>query len=235
MALDSSPTIEEAHTVRINRSLAFLKVGQFDATLIDVESASIALGLTEKALYRKAQAFSNLRRHRECCEVLKVLCLEYPTNAAAKSELTRAISRLVEQETGKYRLQQLYIEASNLRPPLLDHSTYTAPVSIRPSGSRGRGLFTNRAIKAGELLFCEKAFAHAFVDTGNGAPSEAVSLLINTETDSVTMGAQPQLITSIVQKLYQNPSLASMVTDLHHGSYRPVDVSEIDGIPVVDT
>jgi len=161
--------------------------------------------------------------------------MEYPSNVAAQGELTRAINRLAEQEYGRYRFKQLYMEASKLRPPHLDHSTYVGPVSVRASGSRGRGLFTTKAVKAGELLLCEKAFAHAFVDNGKAKVNADITLLVNTETDSMAMGAQAELIRMIVQKLYRNPSLASVITDLHHGSYKPVDVSDVDDTPIVDT
>lgn len=227
--------MEEAHTLRLNRSLAFIKAKQFDAALSDLESASTILKPTEKALSRKSQALYHLQRYRECCETLKVFRMEYPSNLAAQGELTRSINRLAEQEYGRYRFKQLYMEASKLRPPHLDHSTYVGPVSVRSSGSRGRGLFTTETVKAGELLLCEKAFAHAFVDNGKEAANADVAILINAETDSITMGSQAELIRMIVQKLYRNPSLASIFTDLHHGSYKPVDVSSVDGIPIVDT
>lgn len=90
--------------------------------------------------------------------------MEYPSNVAAKCELTRAINRLAEQENGRYCFKQLYVEATKLRPLHLDHSIYVGPVFIRALGSRGRGLFTIEAVKAGDLLLCEKAFVHAFVD-----------------------------------------------------------------------
>ena len=49
------------------------------------------------------------------------------------------------------------------------------------------------------------------------------------------MGTQSDLITAIVQKLRRNPSLISEFTTLHHGSYEPVNLIEVDGRPVVDT
>jgi hypothetical protein len=231
-ALDCSPTVEEAHTIKLNRSLAFLKTKRFDAALCDLESASTTQKPAEKVLFRRFQALYNLQRYRECCEVLTVFRMEYPGNLTAKGELARAITRLAEQENSRYQFKQLYVEAIQLRPPHLDHSTYVGPVSVRTSGSRGRGLFTTEAVKAGDLLLCEKAFAHAFADTGK---AEEVTILINTETDSMTMGAQTELISMIVQKLYRNPSLVSVFTELHHGSYKPVGVSDVDSTPVVDT
>ncbi|KIX98864.1 uncharacterized protein Z520_05325 [Fonsecaea multimorphosa CBS 102226] len=234
-ALDCSPTEEETHTIKVNRALAFLKVRRFDAALTDLESESPPPKPTEKALYNKALALYNLQRYRECSEVLKTLRLAYPNNVAAKDRFTRTIQRLAEQESGRYKFKDLRTEAAKLRPPHLDHATYTGPVCIRTSGDRGRGLFTTKAVKAGELLLCEKAFAHAFVDPEKGAVDGNMTLLINAETDTITMGAQPELIQLIVQKLYRNPSLAPVITSLHHGSYEPVNVSEVDGTPVVDT
>jgi hypothetical protein len=69
--------------------------------------------------------------------------MEYPSNMAAKGELTRAIQRLAEQEKERYRFEQLYKEATRLRH-------YTR--SVRTSGSQGRCLFIIEAVKAGGLL-----------------------------------------------------------------------------------
>ncbi|GAB1310474.1 SET domain-containing protein [Madurella fahalii] len=235
-ALGCSPTAEEAHTIKLNRSLAFLKTKQFDAALSDIESATAAPKPAEKALFRKSQALYDLQRYRECCEVLKVLRMEYPNNNAAKVQLDRAIKRLAEHTNGRYQFAQLHAEAARLRPPHLDHATYIGPVHVKASGSRGRGLFTSRAVKAGDLLFCEKAFAHAFVDEeGASGGIRDTTILIDAEADSVTMGAHPDLINMVIQKLYRNPSLAPVITDLHHGSYEPVDTSHVDSTPVVDT
>jgi hypothetical protein len=53
--------------------------------------------------------------------------------------------------------------------------------------------------------------------------------------DEATIGTQGELIELIVQKLSKNPSLLSGFVDLHHGTYKSVDVLEVDGIPIVDT
>lgn len=161
--------------------------------------------------------------------------MEYPSNQSAQHELTRAIDRLVEQEKGTYHFKKLHMEANKLRPPHLDHATYIGPVTLRETGSRGRGLFTTKEVKAGDLLLCEKAFAHAFVDTANKEYSAGMSLLLNTETDRMTVGAQADLLGMIVRKLYGNPPLDSAITELHHGTYKPVHVAEVDGKPIVDT
>jgi hypothetical protein len=125
------------------------------------------------------------------------------------------------------------MEATKFRPLYLYHSIYLGPVSVRSSASWGRGLFTIETIKAGGLLLCEKAFAYTFVDTAEH--SQDMELFINTETNSITTRTQAGLIRMIVQKLYRNPSLVLVLINPYHGSYKPVGVSDIDSIPVVDT
>jgi len=49
------------------------------------------------------------------------------------------------------------------------------------------------------------------------------------------MGTQADLITAIVQKLRQNPSLMPAYMSLHHGDYKPVKETQVDGTPIVDT
>ncbi|KAE8381346.1 hypothetical protein BDV26DRAFT_278907 [Aspergillus bertholletiae] len=232
-ALDSSPTIEEDLTIRLNRALTFLKTDQFDAALHDVMLTLTNDTSSEKALFRKSQALYHLRRFQESCEVHKVLSKAYPSNIAAKSEFDRATARLEEGQSGEYPFGQLQREAIKRRPPLLDRATYIGPVSVRSAESRGRGLFTTEAVRAGDLLFCEKALAHAFYD--EAGHSNNISLLMNTDKQTATMGTQAELISLIAQKLHKSPSLISTFTDLYHGSYTPVGITEVDGIPVVDT
>ncbi|KAL2839285.1 hypothetical protein BJY01DRAFT_250596 [Aspergillus pseudoustus] len=235
-ALDSSPTTDEALTIRLNRALTYLKTHQFDAALYDLETVLSDQESSEKALFRKSQALYHLARFQESCKVHEVLDATFPTNPTAKTELNRATARLAEQQTGKYPFKYLQREAKKRCPPLLDRGTYIGPLAVRSTESRGRGLFTTEAVTAGDLLLCEKAFAHAFHDeAARGASSSSLSILMNTETNTMTMGTQADLISLIAQKLYRNPSLMPMFTDLYHGSYHPVDVAEVDGIPIVDT
>lgn len=232
-ALDSSPTNEEALVIRLNRALTFLKTHRFDAAFRDLEVALSISNLSEKALFRKAQALYHLQRFRESCEVHMVLGKKYPGNAAARTEFNRAIARLAEQKNANYPFKQMYLDAKRHLPPHLDRATYIGPVSVKTTESRGRGLFTTDAVKAGDLLFCEKAFAYAFHD--EKSPGQGISLLINAQAETMMIGTQAELIGIIVQKLYKNPSLISTFTDLHHGSYKPVNVSEVDNVPVIDT
>lgn len=237
-ALNSALDEGEAQIIQLNRSLALLKAKNFDAALADLEPLVSIPKPVEKALYRKAQVLYNLQRFEECCEVLKTLRLEYSDNSQAEKELLKATKRFQEQTSGKYIFKQFHAEAKKLRPPHLDHATYTGPVAIRGAGLRGRGLFTTRAIKAGDLLLCEKAFAHAYTAEAaqqGGNEENDLTLLINVENDSMTMGAQSELIRMIFQKIHKSPSFAPAIMDLHHGSYDSVGSCMVDKTPVIDT
>ncbi|KAH8799851.1 TPR domain protein [Xylogone sp. PMI_703] len=234
-ALSSSPTAEEAISIKLNRSLAYIRRGQFESALSDLDGVLESSNASEKGLYRKAQALYYLQRYRECCEVVNGLRRAFPNNKEASSLLTRSIERLVEQEKGKYKFKQMYSEAAKLRPPLLDHSTFVGPVSIQTAASKGRGLFTTKAVKAGDLLLCEKAFAHSFIDQENRSPNSKMTLLIHTDSDSLYMGGRADLIETMLQKLHRNPSMIPVITDLHHGKYPTSDIFEVDGTAILDT
>ncbi|RJE27509.1 hypothetical protein PHISCL_00095 [Aspergillus sclerotialis] len=231
-ALYSSPTHEEALTIKLNRVLAYLHTSQFEAALRDAETMTDS-EQSEKALFRKAQALYHLRRFRESCEVFAVLAREYPENDAARAEFNRAIARLAEQERGNYQFDRLQLEVERRRPPLLDHATYVGPVCVKLTESRGRGLFTTEGVRAGDLLLCEKAFAYAFHD--GELPSLGLFLTVNANEKTMTLGTQLDLVSMIVQKLHKNPSQMETFNSLYSGSYKSVEVGEVDGLPIVDT
>lgn len=146
----------------------------------------------------------------------------------------RTEKRLSEQEKGEYDFKAMY-KAAEDTPPYLDNATYIGPVIIKNSKGRGRGLFTTRAVVAGELLLCEKAFSYCFASREENTGSSKTSMLINTQTKRVTMGTQAELITATAQKMMRNPTLAPSFIALHHGDYKPVKETEVDGQPVIDT
>jgi len=132
-----------------------------------------------------------------------------------------------------YEFKGMQLDAKERQPPHLDYGTFVGPVSVKPTKYHGRGLFTTKPVKAGDLSLCEKAFACAYYDSNDAA--QDLALLINAQNDTMTVGAQAELIELVVQKLYKNASLLPDFIDLHHGKYQAVDVHEVDGIPIVDT
>lgn len=216
-------------TAQLNRALS-LKSYRFDAALRDVEDVLQVSELSEKGLFRKAQALYQLRRFKKSCETHAILT-KYPDNTMAAHEYARAPAHLVEQESGRYEFRKMMLEAKKRQPPRLDCGMYIFPVTVKQTESHGRGLFTTEAVKAGDLLFCEKAFAHAFHDED---ASKDLRLLLNVDMDKATIGTQGELIELIAQKLHKNPSLLPGFVDLHHGTYDSGDVLEVDDIPIVE-
>ena len=175
-----------------------------------------------------------MQRFRECHETLTRLLDNYPGNAEARNELLRTERRLREQERGDYDFQNMY-KSAEATPPHADNATFMGPVTIKASEGRGRGLFTARDVVAGELLLCEKAFSYLYASKTEDTVSSSTRLLLNPHTKQGTMGTQADLITSTLQKMLRNPSLMPSFTALHHGDYKPVKETEVDGLPVVDT
>lgn len=217
--------------------MAYLQDESFEAALADTRCLGAVSNTSEKALYRAGKALYGLGRFSQCCEILKTLCEKYPKNLAAEKDLAQVRLRLVEQQCGTYDFEAIYKEVATARPPHLDHATFIGPVVVKKSQGRGRGLFTTKAVEPGELLLCEKAFAHCYAGSSEEASKgcSKISVLMNIHTNLVTMGTQGDLITAIVQKLWRNPSLLSEFVTLHHGSQEPVCATEVDGKPVIDT
>jgi hypothetical protein len=161
---------------------------------------------------------------------LQLLAESYPDNKAVRSEMKRVKARLNEQQKGEYNFGQMYKQA-RMDPPLIDCADFSVPVEVRTSPGRGQGLFTTKAVSAGDLLLCEKAFAYSHVHEDD----DSTNLLMNLETQRMIVGGQAILLSQIVQKLFHSPESSCAFLDLHHGDYKPVTVSECDGAPVVDS
>ncbi|KAL9597818.1 MAG: hypothetical protein Q9219_004895 [cf. Caloplaca sp. 3 TL-2023] len=227
-ALRVSTTSELSRILRLNRALTNLKLGLFDRTLEDVGNLVLDEQPSEKGLYRAAMALYGLERFEESHVTLQTLIRHYPECDLAKKEIVRTSQRLQEEEHGIYDFGAMQ-KAAKKTPPCLDNATFTGNVQIQASKGRGRGLFTTKNVNVGELLLCEKAITYCSSSDRN------TSLLMNTHTNHATFGTQAELITVSVQKFLRNPSLATQFFSLYHGDYKPVDTTEVDGSPIIDT
>ncbi|KAL5046142.1 hypothetical protein BDW71DRAFT_197864 [Aspergillus fruticulosus] len=231
-ALESSPTAEEAITIRLDRAVSCLGAHEFEAALHDLDIQPTP-DAAEQALLRKSEALYYLQRYKESFEVHRIRVGKFSGNRDAEAESNRVRARLNEQRTGSYEFRKMQREAKERRPPFLDHVTYVGPVAICTTASHGRGLLTTQAVKASDLLLCEKAFAHAPYDSNDA--KRGLPMLISPQTNVMTLGTQEDLITPTTQKIYKNPSLGADFTTHYHGSYQSVDVLEVDSKLVVDT
>ncbi|KAH6645483.1 hypothetical protein BKA67DRAFT_585158 [Truncatella angustata] len=234
-AICIATTPEEQQLAHLNRSLTNLHLNRPKKALYDAsKSCESDIEPNEKALFRQAKAFYSLAKFKLCMEKLIVLVRCNPRNTDTWAEIRRVKQRLLEEETGSYDFASMYKQAE-ATPPLIDCATYVGPVAVRNSVGRGRGLFTTRAVKSGELLFCEKAFAYSYAGDDSSIGRSNTTILMNLSTGTICVGGQAHLITQVVQKLYHDPSEAKVFIDLYHGDYTPVKTFEADGSPVVDT
>ncbi len=220
--LASSPTPDEETVIRLNRALAYIRDESFEAALVDTQVLLQTPNISEKALYRGSKALYSLGRFSECEKVLRSLQMKYPKNSEAAREIKKVNIRLREEQSGSYNFTAIFKDLAKVGP-LLDRATFVGAVAVKESPGRGCGLFTTKPVKAGELLLCEKAFAYCY-------PKENSIYLYQTAKDM-----ESALVKAILQKLLQNPSYAAQFTTLHHGSYRAVNMNQIDGKPIIDT
>lgn len=201
-------------TIKRNRSLAYLKTGQYDAALSDTGYPEMGTGDVEKAQFRAAEALYNLARFPEIIPLLEALLRLSPDNKEAASLLERARKRCHEQATGEYDFFQLQIEArtTTMTMPILDVATYTGPVEVKASEGKGRGVFATRAVKLGELLLCEKAFGYIFEKRGDAEPPA------NFGNDLDMKVRMALLQRDVEKKMHYNPSLAPAFMSLHPSS-----------------
>lgn len=235
-ASNIATTCEETRLALLNRSLVNLRLDRPEKALDDARMSRVPGNgaADEMPLFREAKALYALRQFEVCMERLLSLVRLNPRNTDAWAEIKRVKQRQREAETGAYDFRSMYRQAE-ATPPIIDCATYTGPVAVRDAGHRGRGLFTTRPVKAGELLFCEKAFAYSYAHNHDSVGRYESTVLVNFDNETLCVGGQTRLIAQVVQKLYHNPSVAEAITDLHHGDYIPVSIREVDGAPVVDT
>ncbi|KAI0122417.1 hypothetical protein F4814DRAFT_408670 [Daldinia grandis] len=234
-AIRTAGTSKEEQLAYLNRSLTNLYLDRPEKALSDASKSNVGdESLMEKALFREAKALYALGKFSFSLEKLLLLVRSNNRNTDAWDEIKRVKQRLREEEKGSYQFGSMHKQAENT-PPLIDCATHVGSVAVRDSPGRGKGLFTTKAVKAGELLLCEKAFAYSYAGEDSSTGRSNTTVLVNWHTNTMSMGGQANLITQIVQKLYHNHDGASVFTELHHGDYTPVAASEVDGVPVVDT
>ncbi|KAK4693365.1 hypothetical protein P7C71_g4019, partial [Lecanoromycetidae sp. Uapishka_2] len=187
----------EACVLLLHRSHARLQLCAFDAAHADTKAAlklppaCNTLGSeSEKGWFQAAQAMYGLRRFKDSNQYLMILrsryekqgttietprCqVELPGRSEVVAKGLRCQTRLKEQE-GSIDFANMLREAEETYPnPYLDRADYVGPIEIRPcpNPDHGRGLFTTKEVKAGDLLLCEKAFAAAFANPQGSDPND---------------------------------------------------------------
>lgn len=138
-----------------------------------------------------------------------------PATSGVRKEYARCLSRIDEESSGSYNFTALFdsLSPTNVH---LDVASFLSNTRVAESPLHGRGLFAARDIKAGELIYLEKA-----------------TLMPNQYEPSRASAA---LYAMMVRQLYDNPSLAPPILSLYGGAYQRSgrEGELVDGVPVVD-
>ncbi|KAL8816286.1 MAG: hypothetical protein Q9223_004678 [Gallowayella weberi] len=226
-ALDMAVSPELAKIIHLNRSQARLSIQCYDSARDDADFVLNIDGVNEKALFRMARGLYAVGKFNDCRSSLEKLCSSHPRNKIAAIELDRCLERIIEAETGVYDYAAMITEAldklKNKQPPLIDVATYQGPIEIRKC-KYGSGIFTTKAVKAGTLLLCEKAFQciFGFNSTKADVAHDETASRSRCEVqngNNCDPEQQRTLITSILNKLHRNHrTYLEAFTSLHGGS-----------------
>ena len=197
-----------------------MAIGAYDAALADAKAASALLegvegaeALRGKAMFRASRACYGLRRYGEAKAWLGKMVGEGVGGSIVEVELRRVEARLAE-EGGDIDFVGMIGELEKRTE--MDRASWVGGVEKRESREMGggRGLFVTRALKAGEVVAVEKAFAAVFppssddrqeVDEDKKRPRDELRALRAAFAEKVAM------------KLEKNPSLTAEFAQLYAG------------------
>lgn len=166
--------------------------------------------LNAKALFRAAIAAYHLNDYEGSKAILDQL-LELTPNDEPAAVLGKKIRlRLREQACGNYNFDQIRKSLESLGN--LDIASFLLRTEVRPVPVNGTGLFATQDVKAGDIVFCEKAFAAATPQDRQAKPAH-LFLTVNGQS-ALTKMYNVALWKNVVDKLTRNESASQQFKDL---------------------
>ncbi len=189
-------------------------LGRYDAARNDALEALTGTASDWRAYSTAAKAAYGLGDYRASCGYLESAIKLNPKGAGLQRDYERCLDRLREEKEGTFDFRAMF-ESLSPQNVHLDIANYLSSTAVSDSPHHGHGLFASHPIKAGELVFCEKA---------TWMPNQ-----YNPERASAALYAM------MVRQLYDNPSHGQRVLGLY-GVYERTGAegSLVDGVPVVD-
>ncbi|KAK1585441.1 TPR domain-containing protein [Colletotrichum navitas] len=167
-----------------------------------------------KAYFIAAKAAYELRDFRISKQYFDSALELKPGAANIQKDYERCLSRLQERK-GDYDLAAMTLAVSpkNIH---IDRASFLSRTEVRDSLHHGRGLFATEDIRAGEMVFAERAAS---------VPNE-----FNPNHNAAAAYAQ------LIELCADNPTVHKRVLDLYGGTYRRSghEGTIVDGKPVVD-
>ncbi|KAF3762280.1 SET domain-containing protein [Cryphonectria parasitica EP155] len=192
-----------------------LALARYDHAKHDALASLTGASSDWKAYLIAGRAAYGLRDYQTSHENLKRALELNPDGVGVKREVDRCLSRLSEQSRGSFDFRQMS-ESIHAQSVHLDSATFTARTKIAASSLHGQGIFAKEDIKAGEVVFVEKAMT---------MPHQYETSL-----------AAAALYAIMVRQLCDNPPLAKDFFSLYGGDYTRsgLEGKIIDGTPVID-
>ncbi|KAK4167213.1 SET and MYND domain-containing protein 4 [Cladorrhinum sp. PSN259] len=192
-----------------------LLLGRYDAAKADSLASGTGGPGDWKAYYNAGRAAYGLCEYEKSKEFLEKAVELNSSNKAIRKEYDRCLARLREQETGEYDFPAMFASLSPTNVHL-DRGSFLRNTRVAESPLHGRGLFAAKDLKAGDLVFVEKA-----------------ALMPNQYEPSRASAA---LYALTVRQLCDNPSLAKDILNMHADDYERsgVEGTIVDGVPVLD-
>ena len=222
-----------------NRAAANILLGQFKQGLIDAEAAIIPNGqgrddkiktLNTKAFERAGHAAYTLGNYDKAGKLYRQALDLSPNHKEILEALQNLEERQQERSTGNYNFEKMNKSCSKKRNRP-DHASFISNTEIRDAGKHGRGLFTTKAIQAGELIICEKALAIWF----DSDPVSRSFSILNSKAKRRATGTKPPLLLSVCAKLSHDIETAEEYFKLYDGTTTETRPKEIDGTVAIDT
>jgi hypothetical protein len=160
-----------------------------------------------------------------------------PSDQDGQRELKRTRLRIQETDQGQFDLIAMAKSISKTGNYHVQQASYLSRTCIRQSDVGSRGLFATEAIKAGDMIFCEKAF----VASNTPANAHDLSCIINPTNNVASHSSHVAIWIKAGQTAFNNPSTSHRILDLYDGTTTPADETNterrpliIDGMPVID-
>lgn len=193
-------------TLRLNRSLARLKIGLHRSALRDakfilsLQTDQLSKAFRSKALFRGALASYKLQLWNESGALFKELdALGVEGLKQGKEGLEKVAERKKEALTGVYDWISLY-DASQTKGRDLDVADYISPkLVVQDISCQGRGLVAKRDIESGELLMLVRPFAAVTPEEVKNARPDVATLNLHAEA-TVDWPAQSLLTQKIAMR-----------------------------------
>jgi tetratricopeptide (TPR) repeat protein len=244
----SAPGLDETikSDLHRNKALAELLLGLYDAANTDAlaslhnKSDAKSKELGTKAFYRAGRAKYELADY-QAAKTMFDRCLQLsPQDPDGLRELERTVCRITEEQSGRFDFKAMSKNITSTKSFRAKQATYVRRTEIRQTEDRGKGLFATQPIACGDIVLCEKAFIAE--EPPWLKPQKMQNFIVSPCSKHVFSSGHAETWFAAVQKVFNNPSLASRLLDLsshsdfnsHPSCQQATPVSMVDGMPIID-